>query len=204
MKLFQKNNEFITKKNNFYIKFGKRAIDLIIVFPSIIILSPIFIVIMLLISIDSEGSPLYKQERVGQFGKAFYIYKFRTMLKDADKLGPKRTSQDDNRITKTGKFLRRTSLDELPQLFNVLKGDMSLVGYRPGVYEDYPQEYIQTEIFKFKPGISGYAQINGRSNLTQDLKLYWEKEYTKDISFKTDLMIIIKTILNVLDKKDVN
>ena len=124
------------------------------------------------------------------------------MIKNADKVGPLSTLNNDNRITKIGKILRKTSLDELPQLFNVLNGTMSLIGYRPDVFRD-EDDYNDIK-YTLKPGITGYAQVNGRSSLTGEQKLNWERKYVKDISFSTDIKILLKTIEIVLFRKGVN
>ena len=117
------------------------------------------------------------------------------MVSNADEIGPKFTSSNDIRITRVGRFLRKTSLDELPQLVNVVLGDMSLVGYRPGVKENYHDLSAKTKNFSLKPGITGYAQINGRSTLNLEERRYWESKYIEDISFATDLKILFKTVL---------
>ena len=166
----------------------------------------ILVIPMALVSICilvSEGSPvIFRQIRVGKEGRRFIIYKFRTMIRNADKLGPKSTSDNDTRITKIGQFLRRTSLDELPQLFNVIKGEMSFIGYRPDVVRD-GDTYTEPK-YKVKPGITGYAQVNGRSSLTIEELDYWENKYIEDIGFVADVKIFLKTIKSVLDKSGAN
>ena len=132
------------------------------------------------------------------------IYKFRTMVSNASKIGPSSTAENDIRITKVGRFLRRTSLDELPQLWNILLGDMSFVGYRPGVKENYSEEDLHSEIFHVKPGLTGAAQINGRSNLSLEQKRNYEKEYARNISFITDMKIFLKTIKVVFFREGTN
>lgn len=152
----------------FYKKYGKRWIDIVVSFIALILLLPIFLLVGLLIKIDSPGAVIYKQKRVGVGVQDFYIYKFRTMVSNADKIGPTSTKVGDSRVTKIGKILRKLSLDELPQLFNVFLGQMSLVGYRPGVQENYSERDLESRIFYIKPGITGYAQVMGRSNLTRE------------------------------------
>lgn len=178
-----------------YKTFGKRIFDLLVAVCLLILFSPLFIIIAVLIKYDSKGNVIYKQSRVGMNKEAFVIYKFRTMVSNADEIGPKFTSSNDIRITRVGRFLRKTSLDELPQLVNVVLGDMSLVGYRPGVKENYHDLSEKTKNFSLKPGITGYAQINGRSTLNLEKRRYWENKYTEDISFVTDLKILFKTVL---------
>lgn len=161
--------------------------------------------LLLIISISIlvfDGKPVaFLQERVGFKGKLFKIYKFRTMTQNAEKIGPKYTEINDNRITKIGSFLRKTSLDELPQLFNVLKGDMSFVGYRPGVPENYESKDYESGMFDVRPGITGYAQINGRSMLNVEEKRKLELKYTEDISFCTDLKILVGTLKAVFQRE---
>lgn len=185
-----------------YKSFGKPLIDRFFAFIGIVFLLPVFIIISFLIFFDDGFPIIYKQLRVGKNAKGFYIYKFRTMIKNADKVGPLSTANNDNRITKVGKFLRNNSLDELPQLFNVLNGTMSLVGYRPDVFRD-DTDYSDSK-YTLKPGITGYAQVNGRSSLTSEQKLYWERKYVDDISFITDIKILIKTVQIVILKRGVN
>lgn len=156
----------------------------------------------LLVCCDSGFPAVYTQARMGKGGKTFSIYKFRSMVKNADRIGPAYTTQGDTRITRIGRVLRKTSLDELPQIFNILKGDMSFVGFRPDVVreeDDYSQEK-----YLMKPGITGLAQVNGRSNLTEKEKLYWENLYTSKVSFLTDVKIIAKTLAVVLKKQGTN
>ena len=124
------------------------------------------------------------------------------MVKNAEKIGPKQTNREDSRITKVGKLLRKTSLDELPQIVNLIKGDMSVVGYRPGVYENYTENDFKSGMFDVKPGITGYAQVNGRSSLSLEEKRMWELKYVKDISFCVDLLIILKTIKVVISRSN--
>lgn len=191
------------KKNEFYKNYGKRLLDLIISIPILIILLPLFGIIGITIKMDSTGPIIYKQKRVGKDKKDFYVYKFRTMVMNADKVGPASTKYGDDRITKFGSVLRRTSIDELPQLINVLIGDMSLIGYRPGVRdEDFENKY--GALFELKPGITGYAQVNGRSNLTPEEKRYWELKYLDDINFITDSKIIMNTLKVVFTGKGSN
>ena len=182
-----------------YKTFFKPLIDKLLAFGGIVFLFPVFIIVSFFIVMDDGFPVMYKQLRVGQNAKGFYIYKFRTMIKNADKIGPLSTSTNDNRITKIGKFLRKSSLDELPQLFNVLNGTMSLIGYRPDVFRD-KVDYSDVK-YTLKPGITGYAQVNGRSSLTSEQKLNWERKYVKDISFSTDIKILLKTVEIVIKKK---
>ena len=189
----------------------KRIFDIVASGIGIIVLSPIFILIGILIKIDSRGSIFFKQKRVGKNKKIFEIYKFRTMVSDAEKIGRQITVGDDSRITKIGKFIRKYKIDEFPQLINVLKGEMSLVGPRPEVPR-YVELYDegQQQILLVKPGITDYASIEFRNeNDILGKSLNPEKEYIEnimnakiklnlkyinEISLITDIKIIIRTI----------
>ncbi|SKA96438.1 exopolysaccharide biosynthesis polyprenyl glycosylphosphotransferase [Caloramator quimbayensis] len=190
------------KKMQFAIK---RFFDIIFSLVLLIILSPLFLFISIWIKIDSEGEAVFKQTRIGLKGKPFTIYKFRTMVKNADKLFNKKVDKenlknfvfqekDDPRITKSGRFLRKTSLDELPQLINILKGDMSLIGPRPEIpdivklYSDY--EKIRLLL---KPGVSGLAQVNGRGELDIGQTIEYDVKYVKNFSLWLDFKIFLKT-----------
>ncbi|MBE5910041.1 sugar transferase [Pseudobutyrivibrio sp.] len=188
--------------NSLYRRVIKRILDLIIGVILLFLLGWLIIVLSIVIVL-AEGRPVFfKQKRVGQYGRPFNIYKFRTMVKNAEKIGPKQTNREDSRITKVGKLLRKTSLDELPQIVNLIKGDMSVVGYRPGVYENYTENDFKSGMFDVKPGITGYAQVNGRSSLSLEEKRMWELKYVKDISFCVDLLIILKTIKVVISRSN--
>ena len=153
-----------------YKKYIKRFLDLFLSVAGIIIVSPVLLITAMTIKIDSKGPIIFKQKRLGQYGKEFYIYKFRTMCVGAENMGSKQYSyKADPRITRVGRVLRATSIDELPQLVNILKSDMSLIGFRPPLtyhpykFDEYTEE--QKEMFKLKPGITGWAQIHGRKGL---------------------------------------
>lgn len=183
----------------------KRFFDFIISLFAIVILSPILLIVSLLIKTDDKGPVLFKQKRGGYKQEHFNIYKFRTMVLNAEKIGlGYKTEENDHRITKIGVILRKYSLDELPQLFNVLKSDMSIVGPRPAltvqtdVYNDYQKKRLEV-----KPGITGLAQINGRNSLTWDERIKWDVEYVEKKSFLFDTKIIIKTVLILFKKEDI-
>jgi len=194
-----------------YKNFGKRVFDIIASFVGMIFLTPVLLVIMIWIKFSSKGPLFYVQKRVGKDFKEFNLYKFRSMIVNADKQGPSVTSGDDKRITKIGKIIRRTKIDELPQLLNVLKGDMSLVGPRPEVMKFVSQkkEAYKT-VLSVKPGITDNAAIVFRNEesimeqykdkedayintlLPQKIELYYT--YIKNISFLNDIKLILKTL----------
>lgn len=185
-----------------YIKDGADKIFSIIL---IIIMSPIMLVVALAIKIeDSKHSILFKQERPGKDEKIFTIYKFRTMrVSEEDEQG--NALSDMERLTRIGKFLRKTSVDELPQLFNVLKGDMSFIGPRPLLIqyiEHYDSQQRRRHIVK--PGITGLAQVNGRNAISWEEKFELDIWYVDHISIILDLKILLKTIVNVIKTKDIN
>lgn len=192
----------------------KRLLDLFVVIILLAILSPLWLIIVLWIRADSSGPAIFKQTRVGQGGKPYTIYKFRTMVQNADALMKKRLEKvkdlenfvfqekDDPRITRSGRFLRKTSLDELPQLLNILIGNMSLVGPRPEVPELvklYTPE--QQQRLNVLPGVTGLAQVNGRSELTLGETMAYDLEYVRIWSFWLDLKILWKTIFVVFSGK---
>ena len=188
----------------FYRKFGKRFLDLFCAVVFLVLFWWVLAIIALII-VCTDGRPvLFTQERIGQFGRPFKIYKFRSMVKNAEAIGPKATAAGDRRITPIGSVLRKTSLDELPQVFNLIKGDMSIVGFRPGVREDYQPEDFESGMFDVKPGMTGYAQIHGRSSLTLEQKREWEMKYVQEVSFATDAGIIMSTVFVVLGQRGSN
>ncbi|MEW6096227.1 MAG: sugar transferase [bacterium] len=177
----------------------KRVIDCIASVLGLIILVIPMGIIAILIKLDSNGPVIFKHKRVGKDGKIFLIYKFRTMVKDAPKIGPPLTQKNDTRITKVGKILRRTSLDELPELINVLKGEMSLVGPRPEIpieVEKYTE--WQRRVLRLRPGITGFSQIHGRADREIPSKLRLDNWYIKHQSLKLDLWIMAKTVSVIL------
>lgn len=186
----------------------KCILDLIFALVGLLFLSPLFLIIALLIKVDSKGPVFFLQERLGQHGKVFKIYKFRTMVDGAINMGSGlRTDEHDPRITKVGNILRKTSLDELPQIINILKGEMSLIGPRPPVpyhprkYEEYSAE--QKRRFAVRPGISGYAQVVLRNGGTWDERIELDLEYVQKMSFSFDLYIFLKTIYTVVKKENI-
>ena len=184
-----------------YSKYGKRTIDFILSFAGIIILSPLLIVLMVLIKVTSPGPIFFKQKRVGIHKSYFNILKFRTMRIDTPKDMPTHLLENpDQYITSVGKFLRKTSLDELPQLFNIFKGEMAIVGPRPALWNQYDlielrDTYGANDVL---PGLTGWAQVNGRDELEIDVKAKLDGEYCKNLSFLFDVKCFLMTIFSVL------
>ena len=182
----------------------KRGFDFLISLLALVILCPAMIIIAILIRFESKGAAIFKQERAGKSAKSFVFYKFRTMKQDADPYGPSPKSGQDARLTKIGRFLREYSLDELPQLYNILKGDMSFVGPRP-LYISQVMEWNERQKKRLlvKPGLTGLAQIKGRSELTQEEKLEFDVQYVETISFRNDIKILTATFFTVFGKKNI-
>lgn len=185
-------------------KYIKRSLDLITALFLVIILSPIMLIAAILIAVNRDGPILFKQERPGKDGKIFTVNKFRTMsTKLRDKNGNELS--DFDRMTKIGNILRKTSVDELPQLFNIIKGEMSFIGPRP-LLKEYLELYSPEQMRRHEvlPGISGWAQVNGRNTLTWEEKFAYDVYYVDHYSFKMDLKIFIKTIENVVSQDGIN
>lgn len=178
----------------------KRIFDFIMSLLAIICLSPIIIIVSLIIKFTSEGPILFKQRRIGKDNKEFNIYKFRTMRVDTPNVATHLLENPEQYITAIGKFMRKTSLDELPQLFNILKGEMSIVGPRPALYNQLDLRDMRTRVgvHKLVPGLTGWAQVNGRDEIPLDLKVSLDKEYLDRKSFWLDIKIIFLTIVKVL------
>lgn len=190
-----------------YKYFFKRLFDFLFAFCMLVSLFPILLIVSILIKLDSKGPIIFKQKRIGYLKKEFFIYKFRTMCVNAEHQGTGVYSNDiDPRVTKLGKFLRSTSIDELPQLINLLKGDMSLIGPRPPLtYHPWPiEEYSreQLKMFTVRPGITGWAQINGRKDVEWNKRIKLNVWYVENISFALDLKIFFVTIFKVLSNAD--
>lgn len=183
----------------------KRLIDIIMSSLGIIILSPLFLIIAILIKLESRGPVIFKQVRAGKDSEPFYIYKFRSMKMDAPNKSTNDFKDADIFITKIGKFIRKTSIDELPQLFNILKGDMSIVGPRPVILKEVGLINLRKEynVDSILPGITGWAQINGRDNIGDEEKVKYDHEYLVKKSIKLDIYIIFITVLKVIKRSDI-
>ncbi|MDF1594375.1 MAG: sugar transferase [Desulfobacterales bacterium] len=194
--------QLFKSKNSPYRRFGKRLFDLTLAVPGYLVLSSVMGVIALLVRLKLGCPVLFRQERPGLHGMPFTIYKFRTMT---DAINPDgKLLPDAERLTRLGRFLRSTSLDELPELWNVLKGDMSIVGPRPLLMQ-YLERYtpVQARRHEVKPGITGWAQVNGRNNTPFSKRFAMDVWYVDNCSFQLDLKIIILTVIKVLRQEDV-
>lgn len=189
-----------------YNHFLKRIIDFALSLIGLIVLSPVFIILCIWIKLDSKGPIFFKQKRVGKNKKYFNILKFRTMYIDTPKDMPTHMlSNPDQYITKAGKFLRKTSLDELPQIINILKGEMAIIGPRPALWnqDDLIAERDKYGANDIKPGLTGWAQINGRDELEIDVKAALDGEYVRRMSFPFDVKCFLGTITSVLKHEGV-
>ena len=194
------------KKTEKYLAF-KRAMDIIIAAAGLIITSPVLLITAILIKLDSPGPVLFMQERIGKDGKVFRIAKFRSMCTGAEHTGSGVYSGiNDARVTRVGRVIRATSIDELPQLYNILKGDMSLIGprppltYHPWTIDQYTEE--QFHMFDVRPGITGWAQVHGRKDVEWNKRIRLNVWYVRHISFWLDVKIFFMTIIKVLRNED--
>ena len=183
----------------------KRFIDVTVSVIVLICFSWLYLLIGLVVRLGSKGPMFFKQERIGIHGKPFYIYKYRTMLVDAEKEGPALSSANDPRVTPFGRFLRKVRLDEMPQFYNVIMGDMSLVGPRPLLVEYLPlYSAEQARRHEVKPGITGWAQVNGRNAISWVQKFELDVWYVDNQSFWLDIKILFLTVWKVLRRKDIS
>ncbi len=182
----------------------KRLFDSAVSLMALLMLWPVLVVIALAIRLTSSGAAVFTQTRAGKGGQPFTIYKFRTMRLEADPYGASPKNGEDPRLTRIGHFLRETSLDELPQLLNILRGDMSLVGPRP-LYVSQMDEWDepQKKRLSVEPGLTGLAQISGRANLTMEQKLELDVQYVETQSFSLDLQILCQTLAQVLGRDSI-
>ena len=204
-----KDLEFLRKKNKSILiyKFVKRCFDVASSIIAIVLLSPVFIVVAVLVKLDSKGTAFFAHERLGLNGKKIKVYKFRTMLSNAlqilndmpdsmkSEFEENFKFENDPRVTKLGKFLRESSLDELPQLINIIKGDMSVVGPRPIVTQEITKYGIYMDkLLTIKPGLTGNWQVSGRSDTTYEERVKFDMDYIDTRSFFMDIVIILKTV----------
>jgi len=191
--------------NTFSIYTGlvKPFFDFAVALIALLVLSPVFIVVVILLAIANSGKPFFVQRRPGKYGKIFRVIKFKTMNDRKDKQG--NLLPDADRLTDIGRFVRKTSLDEIPQLLNVIKGDMSIVGPRP-LLEEYLPLYSpdQMKRHNVRPGITGWAQVNGRNAISWNKKFELDLWYVKNISFTLDIRILLMTVRNVLKSEGIS
>lgn len=185
-----------------YARFFKRAMDFALSFFALVFLSPIILAVAILVRIKLGSPVIFKQERPGKDGKIFTMYKFRSMTNETDENG--KLLPDDVRLTKFGKLLRSTSLDELPELWNILKGDMSIIGPRPLAVQYLPY-YTEEENRRHdvRPGLSGLAQVNGRNAISWEEKFKYDIQYVNSITFLGDVSIIIKTVKTAIKRESI-
>lgn len=188
-----------------YKNYIKKIFDLLMATFLIIVLLPVLLVVYIILRVTTDDTVIYKQDRVGQYGKVFQIYKFRTMPKNTPILVGKQRAKIRNRVSKFARFLRSTSIDELPQLVNVVKGDMSLIGPRPVV----PQEVALIQLREksgansVKPGLTGLAQVNGRKQLNNIEKAKFDAMYADHVTFKADILIVLRTLPIIIERDGV-
>lgn len=189
----------------------KRIVDVACATAGLVVLSPVFLIVMAAIVVNDFGNPFFVQTRIGKNGKEFQIYKFRSMYKNAEKQlemlqkrneskGATFKMKDDPRVTRVGKFIRKTSIDELPQLVNILKGDMSIIGPRPFIPSE--QKNLPPDRLLVKPGLSCYWQIGGKNELPEAEQIALDRKYIQERSLKTDFKIFCKTVIHVLSRKN--
>lgn len=197
--------KYVDVSDNKY-RYVKRALDISLSAVGLIVLLIPFVLVMLAVFIDDPGKPFFRQYRVGLNGKRFRLIKFRTMKKETPKyLSTMEVDDPDKYITRIGHFLRRSSLDELPQLINVLKGDMSLVGPRPLISDEYEIHDMRTRfgVYNVRPGITGLAQINGRDTVSPVEKVHWDVKYVENFGLWMDMKILFATVPKVFGKEGV-
>jgi undecaprenyl phosphate N,N'-diacetylbacillosamine 1-phosphate transferase len=187
-----------------FFQISKRGFDIIISLLVLIILCPALLFIVIAIRVTNKGTAIFRQKRAGKNGNPFVFYKFRTMIVDSEPFGPSPKSGKDPRLTKIGRILREYSLDELPQLFNILKGDMSVVGPRPLYLSQIPEwNERQKKRLLVKPGLTGLAQISGRGGITREEKLELDVKYVETAGFLVDVRIALATIASVFHRKGI-
>ncbi len=204
----------IERKESTLYKVSKRALDVIASFLGLVILSPILLIVAILIKLESKGPAIFAQSRIGLNGKEFKMYKFRSMVQNAEELkeklakqnemsGPMFKMKNDPRVTKVGKFIRKTSIDELPQLLNILKGDMTLVGPRPSLPREVEKfESWMLKRLEVKPGLTCYWQVSGRNNIDFYEWMKLDLKYVNDMGFWLDIKLIFKTVTVLFGDKN--
>lgn len=188
-----------------YKNYIKKIFDLLMATFLIIVLLPVLLVVYIILRVTTDDTVIYKQDRVGQYGKVFQIYKFRTMPKNTPILVGKQRAKIRNQVSKFARFLRSTSIDELPQLVNVIKGDMSLIGPRPVVLQEVALIQLREKsgANSVKPGLTGLAQVNGRKQLNNIEKAKFDAMYADHVTFKADILIVLRTLPIIIERDGV-
>lgn len=191
-------------KPTLYLGYGKRALDLFVSLLALALLSPLWLLLALAIALESRGGAFYRQERIGLHGRPFRLWKFRSMVTGAEHKGAGAlVEKNDARVTRVGKWIRKLSLDEIPQLFNVVTGEMSVVGPRPGLrYQAELYDEVQRRRLLVKPGVTGWAQVNGRNSIEWPRRIELDLEYVERVSLWTDVKIMLLTIPSILKGED--
>lgn len=202
-KIKEKQNVEIPHKKGVYEKYIKRPLDFLLSLLALIVLSPILLIVAVLVRIKLGSPVIFKQERPGLNGEIFNMYKFRTMTDERDENGE--LLPDEERLKEFGKKLRSTSLDELPELWNIVRGDMSLIGPRPLLVKYLPRYNAhEARRHEVRPGVTGYAQVNGRNSITWEKKFDLDVEYVDNLTFWRDVQIILKTLKTVLMREGIS
>lgn len=196
-------NEFVKPRYGLYAKYVKRYLDVFVSLMGLIVLSPIFLLLIVIGAVEMKGNPFFMQQRPGKDEKIFNLIKFRTMTNRKDKDG--KLLPDEQRLTAYGKFLRSTSLDELPELWNILKGDLSLIGPRPLLVKYLPlYNSFQRHRHDVRPGLTGYAQVHGRNQISWEKKFEMDVWYVQHITFLGDLKILLDTVAVVFKREGIS
>ena len=196
-------NEFVKPRYGLYAKYIKRYLDVFVSLMGLIVLSPIFLLLIIIGAVEMKGNPFFMQQRPGKDEKIFNLIKFRTMTNKKDKDG--KLLPDEQRLTAYGKFLRSTSLDELPELWNILKGDLSLIGPRPLLVKYLPlYNSFQRHRHDVRPGLTGYAQVHGRNQISWEKKFEMDVWYVQHITFLGDLKILLDTVAVVFKREGIS
>lgn len=189
---------------SFYARHGKRWLDLTVALVALLLLSPLLLLIALAIFLDTRGGVFYRQERIGRHGVPFLLWKFRSMVQGAESRGAGMLVEaNDSRVTRVGSLIRKLSLDEIPQLFNIVQGDMSLVGPRPGLrYQVELYDEKQRRRLLVRPGVTGWAQVNGRNSIEWPRRIELDLEYIDRMSLPFDVWVLLRTLPSVLKREN--
>lgn len=199
----EQQNKFVEPRYGLYAKYVKRYLDVFVSLVGLLVLSPILLLLIIFGAIEMKGNPFFTQKRPGKDGKIFNLIKFRTMTNEKDKEG--NLLPDEQRLTTYGKFLRSTSLDELPELWNILKGDLSLIGPRPLLVKYLPlYNSFQRHRHDVRPGLTGYAQVHGRNQVSWEKKFEMDVWYVQHVTFLEDLKILFETVTVVLKREGIS